>query len=210
MLAKAGAFESLCPGRRQALWRVLSLLRPQRSMPLLEALIANASANNNNNEIDCLYEMPVVLPSMTELEEVLADYRTMNLSTNKHPLSFYRDWAKSRGIHSCLALYNQEDGDDAIVAGGIICRQRPETAKGFVFLTLEDETGMANVIIKPKLFEIYRELVVTGSLIQVHGLLQLDQGVCNVIARHFELLPPLPQLPQLIDRVYYGEKFSLI
>ncbi|MBP6745315.1 error-prone DNA polymerase [bacterium] len=201
MLAKAGAFESLCPGRRQALWRVLSLLRPQRSMPLLEALIANASANNNN-EIDCLYEMPVVLPSMTELEEVLADYRTMNLSTNKHPLSFYRDWAKSRGIHSCLALYNQEDGDDAIVAGGIICRQRPETAKGFVFLTLEDETGMANVIIKPKLFEIYRELVVTGSLIQVHGLLQLDQGVCNVIARHFELLPPLPQLPQLIDRVY--------
>jgi hypothetical protein len=53
---------------------------------------------------------------------------------------------------------------------------------------------MANVIIKPKLFEIYRELVVTGSLIQVHGLLQLDQGVCNVIARHFELLPPLPSI----------------
>lgn len=211
MLAKAGAFESLCPGRRQALWRVLSLLRPKRSMPLLEALIANASANvddieaEGGGEIDCLYEAPVELPSMTELEEVVADYRTMNLSTNKHPMAFYRDWAKSRKIHSCLALYSQEDGDDVIVAGGIICRQRPETAKGFVFLTLEDETGMANVIIKPKLFEIYRELVVTGSLIQVHGLLQLDQGVCNVIARHFELLPPLPSIssmPSMPDGVY--------
>ncbi|MFA6210295.1 MAG: error-prone DNA polymerase [Candidatus Obscuribacterales bacterium] len=195
MLAKAGAFETLCPGRRQALWRVLSLLRPKRAMPLLEALIANDN-NIENSEIDCLYELPVVLPPMSELEEVVADYRTMNLSTNKHPMTFYRDWAKSRKIHSCLGLYNQEDGDDVIVAGGIICRQRPETAKGFVFLTLEDETGMANVIIKPKLFEVYRELVNTGSLIAVYGLLQLDQGVCNVIARHFETLP------ELLDGVY--------
>lgn len=195
MLAKAGAFETLCPGRRQALWRVLSLLRPKRAMPLLEALIANDN-NIDNSEIDCLYELPVVLPPMSELEEVVADYRTMNLSTNKHPMTFYRDWAKSRKIHSCLGLYNQEDGDDVIVAGGIICRQRPETAKGFVFLTLEDETGMANVIIKPKLFEVYRELVNTGSLIAVYGLLQLDQGVCNVIARHFETLP------ELLDGVY--------
>ncbi len=195
MLAKAGAFETLCPGRRQALWRVLSLLRPKRAMPLLEALIANDN-DIENTEIDCLYELPVVLPPMSELEEVVADYRTMNLSTNKHPMTFYRDWAKSRKIHSCLGLYNQEDGDDVIVAGGIICRQRPETAKGFVFLTLEDETGMANVIIKPKLFEVYRELVNTGSLIAVYGLLQLDQGVCNVIARHFETLP------ELLDGVY--------
>lgn len=195
MLAKAGAFETLCPGRRQALWRVLSLLRPKRAMPLLEALIANDN-DIENSEIDCLYELPVVLPPMSELEEVVADYRTMNLSTNKHPMTFYRDWAKSRKIHSCLGLYNQEDGDDVIVAGGIICRQRPETAKGFVFLTLEDETGMANVIIKPKLFEVYRELVNTGSLIAVYGLLQLDQGVCNVIARHFETLP------ELLDGVY--------
>ena len=209
MLAKAGAFETLCPGRRQALWRVLSLLRPKRSMPLLEALIANSTEQDSDlpsdqtesrfdqsSEINCLYEVPVILPSMTELEEVIADYRTMNLSTNKHPLTFYRDWAKSRKIHSCLGLYDLEDGDDVVVAGGIICRQRPETAKGFVFLTIEDETGMANVIIKPKLFEVYRELVTTGSLISVHGLLQLDQGVCNVIARHFETLPPL------VDGVY--------
>ncbi|CAF0742582.1 unnamed protein product [Rotaria sordida] len=154
MLAKAGAFETLCPGRRQALWRVLSLLRPKRSMPLLEALIANSTNSDGDAEsdleINCLYELPVILPSMTELEEVVADYRTMNLSTNKHPLSFYRDWAKSRKIHSCMGLYDQEDGEDVVVAGGIICRQRPETAKGFVFLTIEDETGMANVIIKPK------------------------------------------------------------
>jgi DNA polymerase III alpha subunit len=173
-------------------------------MPLLEALIsldaessaAIASRHQSivaENSIDCLYEPAVILPTMSELEEVVSDYRTMNLSTGKHPMAFYRPWAKGNKVFSCLDLYAQEDGENVIVAGGVICRQRPETAKGFVFLTLEDETGMANIIIKPKLFDVYRQVVMQSSLLKVEGLLQLEHGVCNVIARHFEALPPLKE-----------------
>ncbi len=192
-LAKAGAFETLCPDRRQALWRVLSLLRPKKSMPLLEALVAEDQLDASGKTVDCLYEAPVQLPLMSELEEVVSDYRTMGLSTGKHPMAFYRGWTRANKIHSCLELYSQEDGEEVAVAGAVICRQRPGTAKGFVFLTLEDETGMANVIIKPKLFEIYRQVVLNSSLLKVVGLLQLEEGVCNVIARHFEALPPLKE-----------------
>lgn len=203
LLAKAGAFETLCPDRRQALWKILSLLRPKKSMPLLEALVqldeeANAVLAARHNSIvgesdNLLYEPAVILPTMSELEEVVSDYRTMNLSTGKHPMAFYRPWAKSNKIFSCLDLYAQEDGETVIVSGGVICRQRPETAKGFVFLTLEDETGMANIIIKPKIFDVYRQVVIQSSLLKVEGLLQLEHGVCNVIARHFEALPPLKE-----------------
>lgn len=183
VLAKAGAFQSFCEDRRQALWQVLSLLRPKRSLPLIEALTG----------YDELVEEPVSLPSMTELEQVEADYRTMQLSCGRHPMSFYRDWARRQGIHSCLGLRSLEDGDDVAVAGSVICRQRPGTAKGFVFLTLEDESGMANVIIKPKLFDLYRQTIMSSSFLKVEGRLQIEQGVCNVIARHFESLPPISE-----------------
>ena len=182
-LARAGAFDTFCPDRRKALWKILSLLKP-RSTPLLDALTGGDSYDMSDHE-------PINLPPMSELEEVIADYRTMNLSTGKHPMTFYRDWAKKNKIYSCDDLYQAEDGVDVAVAGGVICRQRPETAKGFVFLTLEDESGMANVVVKPKLFELYRQLLMTASFIKVEGRLQLEQGVSNVIARHIETLPSL-------------------
>jgi error-prone DNA polymerase len=128
---------------------------------------------------------------MSEMEEVIADYRTMHLSTGKHPMAFYREWAKARRIYACNDLFQAEDGVDVSVAGGVICRQRPETAKGFVFITLEDESGMANVVVKPKLFELYRQIIMTASFVKVEGRLQLEHGVSTVIARHFESLPPL-------------------
>jgi error-prone DNA polymerase len=183
VLAKSGAFHSFCADRRQALWQVLSLLRPKRSLPLIEALTGAAD----------LVEETVPLPSMSELEQVVADYRTMQLSCGPHPMSFYRSWAKKRGIHSCQGLRAIEDGEDVQVAGSVICRQRPGTAKGFVFLTLEDESGMANVIIKPKLFDLYRQTIMNSSFLKVEGRLQIEQGVCNVIARHFEGLPPISE-----------------
>ncbi len=182
MLARAGAFDTFCPERRKALWKILSLLKP-RATPLLDALIGG--------DCDLGDDEPINLPPMSELEEVLADYRTMHLSTGKHPMAFYREWAKARKISSCDDLFKGEDGIDVSVAGGVICRQRPETAKGFVFLTLEDESGMANVVVKPKLFELYRQLIMTASFVKVEGRLQLEHGVSTVIARHFESLPPL-------------------
>ncbi|MBS1994150.1 MAG: error-prone DNA polymerase [Cyanobacteria bacterium SZAS LIN-3] len=183
MLARAGAFDTFCPERRKALWQILSLLKP-RSTPLLDAL----TGGDPFDQADC---EPIDLPPMSELEEVIADYRTMQLSTGKHPMSFYRHWARTRKIYACDELHQAEDGVDVAVAGGVICRQRPETAKGFVFLTLEDESGMANVVVKPKLFELYRQLIMTASFLKVEGRLQLEHGVSNIIARHIESLPPL-------------------
>ncbi len=126
---------------------------------------------------------------MRELEEVMADFATMQLSTGPHPMSFYRQWAAERQIYSCGGLRTGMDGDDVEVAGGVICRQRPETAKGFVFLTLEDETGMANVVVNPRVYEVYRAVILSTKYLRVFGRLQLEQGVVNVIARHFEYLP---------------------
>ena len=183
MLARAGAFDSFCAERRKALWQILALLKP-RSTPLLDAL----TGGDPFDQGDC---QPLELPQMSELEETIADYRTMQLSTGKHPMAFYRQWARARKIFACDELHQSEDGIDVAVAGGVICRQRPETAKGFVFITLEDESGMANVVVKPKLFELYRQLIMTASFIKVEGRLQLEHGVSNVIARHIESLPPL-------------------
>ncbi len=182
ILARAGAFDTFCPERRKALWKILSLLKP-RSTPLLDALTGGDYDLSDNEPID--------LPPMSEMEEVIADYRTMHLSTGKHPMAFYREWAKARRIYACNDLFQAEDGVDVSVAGGVICRQRPETAKGFVFITLEDESGMANVVVKPKLFELYRQIIMTASFVKVEGRLQLEHGVSTVIARHFESLPPL-------------------
>src|SRR5262249_25598693 len=138
LLARAGAFESLFQGRREALWETLFRLQKQTPTPLLDLL--------EKHEVR-------VMPPMSEFEEINADYKTLGLSTGTHPMKFYREWAQNKGFKSCMQLYEAEHGKRFTVAGGVICRQRPETAKGFVFLTIEDETGMANVIVRPNLFE---------------------------------------------------------
>lgn len=181
ILARAGAFETFVKGRRQALWQVLSLLSPRPATPLLDYLTGTASST----------DIEVELPDMTEIENVIADYSTAGLTTGAHPMTFYRAWCRKRSIVSCLGLRNGIDGDEVEVAGGVICRQRPETAKGFVFLTLEDESGMANVVVNPKVFEVYRRLILDNPYLRVRGRLQLEQGVCNVIAKHFDVLPVL-------------------
>ena len=191
LLATAGAFETFVPGRRRALWRVLSLLKPQRPMPLLDYLAGSCEDEETITSITMDPDVSAYLPGMSEIEEVMADFRTMQLSTGRHPMCFYRGWAEKRNIFSCLGLRTGIDGDDVMVAGGVICRQRPETAKGFVFLTLEDETGMANVVVNPKVYEVYRPVILSNQYLRVHGRLQLEQGVCNVIAKHFEHLPTI-------------------
>jgi error-prone DNA polymerase len=181
LLAKAGAFKCFAGDRRQSMWQVLSAVRPKRKMPLLEALTGS----------DELEDLPVILPAMTPLDEMLSDYRSMALSTGRHPMSFYRSYALRNNICSSRELHHMDNNSQVIVAGGAICRQRPETAKGFVFLTLEDESGMINIIIKPKIFDAYRSIIMKSSFLKIEGRLQLEHGVANVIAQTFEVLPPL-------------------
>lgn len=182
LLARAGAFETLYPGRRNALWQIMAMLGKTRETPLLDALARDSEP---------------AIKAMTPIEQMAADYRTLGLSTGKHPMCFYRQWARDNDIKSCQDLNSLADGITLTVAGGIICRQRPETAKGFVFITVEDETGVANIIVRPKLFEQYRHLILRASFIATTGRLQSDHGVINVLADHFETLPGLPGNPRL-------------
>jgi len=188
MLARAGAFESLFPGRRNALWEVLSKLSNPPETPLLDLLSKQPEEN---------------VPPMTDLEEIVADFRTLGLSTGPHPMLFYRDWATNTGIKSCHALTESEHGKIMSVAGGVICRQKPETAKGFVFITLEDETGVANIIVNPKVFSEFRHLILRTSFMSVSGKLQLEDGVANILAEKFERLPVLPGNPILPARDFH-------
>ncbi len=191
VLASAGAFQSLHPGRREALWEVLALAKQGAVPPLLKLLKANNT------------KTPQQIPTMSSLEEMVSDYRTMGLSTGRHPMTYYRSWLKEHSIKSCAELSQQANNEKLTVAGAVIVRQRPGTAKGFVFLTLEDETGTANVIIRPKLFEAYRRVILGSPFLAITGQLQLEQNITNVIAQHIEHLPQLEGNPYFPSRNFH-------
>lgn len=197
ILAQAGAFESLYPGRRKALWAVLGKLKDKVETPLLDALY-----ELNGIEVD-KEPLDKEIKEMSEMEEIVTDFRMLGLSTKGHPMKFYRPWADRNGVLSCKVLSTRMDGEEVTVAGGVICRQRPGTAKGFVFLTLEDESGMANVVLKPKVFEAYRAVVMNNSFLVVQGQLQIEEGVSNVIARELKGLHKLPEEPQIKSRNFH-------
>jgi error-prone DNA polymerase len=174
ILARAGAFRTLWPGRRQALWALIRrLVERQSSLPLSRP-----------------DDRPLPLPSMTLLEETAADYATLGLSHQVHPMTFHRRALRERGVVSSSDLATLPHGTRVRVGGLVICRQRPGSAKGVFFMTLEDEHGMANIIVMPDLFERDRVALVTASTLIVHGTLERHQRVINVLAHRFEPLEP--------------------
>ncbi|MEJ2548725.1 MAG: error-prone DNA polymerase, partial [Gemmatimonadota bacterium] len=170
VLAEAGAFESLWPGRRDALWEVLRNSRGDAG-PLARRTVKTARR----------------LPAMSEFERVLADYRTTGLSPGAHPISFLRAELDRRGILPARALEERSDGQWARVAGLVICRQRPGTAKGVMFITLEDETGFANFVVMPDLREKLRG-VLRAPLLLLEGIVEREGAVINVRVREAEAL----------------------
>ncbi len=171
-LAEGGAFDGLWPNRRSALWEVLKHARGAAG-PL--APVAGD-------------RRPAPVPPLTPVELTEADYRVVGLSPAGHPMRHIRAALREQGVVSAGDLEHRRDGEWVTVAGLVICRQRPATAKGFCFVTLEDETGLANVVITPKLFEEHRRLVVRSPLLMVEGVLQEEQGVLNVRGRRFAAL----------------------
>jgi error-prone DNA polymerase len=168
-LAEAGAFDGLWPNRRSALGEVLKHARGAAG-PL-----APIAADRR----------PAPLPALTPVQLTEADYRVTGLSPAGHPLRHLRAAVAAMGAIPAAELERRRDGEWVTVAGLVICRQRPGTAKGFCFVTLEDETGLANVVITPKLFEANKRLVRRSPLLVVRGVLQVEQGVLNVRGRRF-------------------------
>ena len=180
-LADADAFRSLGLDRRQALWAVRGLDRvgDQDDLPLF------ASRPARETEPDAR------LPPMPLGAHVVEDYRRLSLSLKAHPTSFMRARLAARGILRSDALRSVRNGERVTVAGLVLVRQRPGTAKGVIFMTLEDETGIANVIVWPKAFERLRAIVLGARFVAVTGKLQSESGVIHIVAERMDDLTPM-------------------
>ena len=174
-LAAADAFRSCGIDRRQALWQAQGV----RDAPAL-ALFEHAQAAGEGPEPE------VVLPAMAQAEHVVADYQTLRLSLKAHPMSFFRSSLKAQGFASTHNLIHMGHGQRVSLAGLVLVRQKPGSAKGVCFITLEDEDGVANLVIWPKLFEQYRALIMTARLLVVQGRVQTDGRVIHVVAERLE------------------------
>ena len=181
-LADADAFRSLGLDRREALWAVKALNRvgDQDDLPLFAA-----SRPDRESEPDAR------LPPMPLGAHVVEDYRRLSLSLKAHPVAFMRTRLSARSILRSDALENVRNGERIIVAGLVLVRQRPGTAKGVIFMTLEDETGVANIIVWPKAFERLRAVVIGARFVAVSGKLQNEAAVIHVIAERMDDLTPM-------------------
>jgi error-prone DNA polymerase len=173
-LADADAFASLGLSRRDALWVVRGLGRSGDKDDLPLFLAAEEAARETEPDMH--------LPPMPPGEEVVMDYRHLRMSLRAHPVSFLRSHLDRLRAMPCDDLTRTADGRRVTVAGLIVVRQRPGTAKGTIFLTLEDETGIANIIVWAKVFEAHRAIVLGSRMVSVTGRMQSESGVIHVVA----------------------------
>ena len=174
-LADAGALESLSGDRRAAYWQSLAQERKQIAMPLFDA-----------SDMDHDEDIPKSLTRMTPLEEVYTDYETTGISLKGHPIGFYRGKLSQLRVTPANELTNVSNGRFIRVAGLILLRQRPGTAKGITFVTMEDETGSINLVIRPETWKHYYLLCKQSNAWLVHGILENRQGVIHVLVGRVE------------------------
>jgi error-prone DNA polymerase len=173
-LASADAFQSLDLPRRQALWDARSLIAAP-DLPLFRA----AAEREEGAE-----KVRTALPVMPLSEEVVADYQTTRLSLKAHPMAFLRADLAERGFVCACDLRERKFRSMVQVAGVVLIRQRPGSAKGVCFITLEDETGVVNLVVWPDLKEKQRKVVMGARLMEVRGRVEYDEEVIHVIAHH--------------------------
>jgi error-prone DNA polymerase len=180
-LAEIGALNAFGFDRRGALWQVERVVRPAGA--LFEAGASSARVNGAPDVAASEVPPPASpLAPMTPVERVIADYAGTGLTVGPHPMSLRRRELASRGVLRATDLPRGRAGRRVRIAGAVITRQRPGTAKGFVFLTLEDETGISNVIVRPDLFLEQRLVIVGEPFVIVEGILQQQEGVTSVRA----------------------------
>jgi error-prone DNA polymerase len=187
MLAEIGALNSLGHDRRSAMWQVERAIRPAGE---LYERSDDRSDDRSYGRSDDRADSP--LDEMTISERLIADYTGTGLTVGPHPLTFRRKELAMRGVIPALDLPRQRAGRRVRTAGMVITRQRPGTAKGFVFLTLEDETGISNIIIRPDLYASDRLTVVESSFLLVEGILQNQDGVTSIKAERMSKLDGMP------------------
>jgi error-prone DNA polymerase len=188
-LAAADAFGSLPLGRRPALWQSLPQGEP---LPLFDLV---------NRE-----QPPASLPPMSAIQEVVADYNSIGLTLRQHPMSFLRSVLDDLKVVPASQFAALPSGRRVKAAGIVLLRQRPSTAKGITFVTLEDETGMINLIIRQEIWERYRRAARTASVMLVHGTLQKEvqarAGNGKTLPLHHAPATPAPEIIHvLVSRI---------
>ncbi len=168
-LADADAFRSIGLDRRRALWEVTTKDRPTKIF--------------HDHQLSDPADRTISLPEMSLSEHVVHDYASTSLSIKSHPVSFIRDPLRQLHVLSAAELEMAKPGEIVKVAGLILVRQRPGTASGICFITLEDETGTANLVVFAKLFDRYRKEIIQSRLLMVEGQLQREGEVIHVIVR---------------------------
>jgi error-prone DNA polymerase len=197
-LADADAFRSTGLDRRAALWAVRGLDGGALHAGAKRATAAASPIAAWPGSADLFDERPVALPQATLGEHVVADYAALGLSLKAHPVAFFRDELAARGILTSARHWDERlAGRRVTVAGLVLVRQRPGTAKGVIFLTLEDETGIVNVVVWPKVFEANRRVLMTAQFLAVRGKIQREGLVIHVVAE--ELLDLTSELRRLGD-----------
>lgn len=181
-LADADAFASLGRDRRQAVWEAMLQEHPKKAMPLFDTLQPS--------------DDPIAaLPPMDLREQVFADYRTAGLSLKAHPVSFYRDALSQLRVKTADQLPTARNNCQVRVAGIVLLRQRPSTAKGITFVTLEDETGTINLVVKQPIWEQYYSIARRASSWIAYGKLERRGKVIHVVVnRLLDLAQELAEL----------------
>jgi len=179
-LAEAGALDALEDGRRDALWDALGAPRPVDVDAVADGSDARAAHTGGTAEHD---DDPAVdFAALDSFDTIRWDYDATGHSTRGHPLAPLREALTDQGLPDAATVRTAGDGDEVHYAGMVICRQRPETAGGVVFLTLEDETGFVNVVLWRKIYEQHRILAKTQAFLGVSGRLQVESGVAHLVA----------------------------
>jgi error-prone DNA polymerase len=199
-LAELGALNCFAEHRRAAMWKVEEtihddLLTPKR---VVAAFVSNAELNKQ--ALGTSASATPLVP-MTVQERVTADYQMMSLTTGPHPMKLLRE--KLPNIWRAIDLKQAKHGSTIQIAGNVICRQRPGTAKGFVFVSLEDETGVSNAIVDPDLFEKFRLLITEEDFLLIEGEVQNSE---NVVLIKTHDIKPLAHLPAVATALQAGDE----
>jgi error-prone DNA polymerase len=173
-LIACGAFDSFGLERRELLWQLGLIYRPE-----------GRQAEQRQLALALPTEQDMICPRpMTDWEKIRTDYLVLGLTTGRHPMSFLRE-RLGEGMATSRMLESMEDGRRLELAGMVVCRQQPGTAKGFVFMVLEDEFGLVNVIVKPDVYEEHRRIVRNEPFVIVRGKLQRKDGLINLLGEDF-------------------------
>ena len=197
-LAEIGALNAFGHDRRSALWQIERAARPAGEL-FAGQDVEDTPAAAADARPGAAAPARSPLQAMTASERLMSDYSGSGLTIGPHPLALRRMELALRGILRAIDLPRGRHGRRVRVAGAVITRQRPGTAKGFVFLTLEDETGIANIIVRPDLFTAERSAIVGAPYLMVEGILQIQEGVTSVKAERVVSLADAGPEPQSHD-----------